>query len=32
MPSFLLFKGGDKKETLEGADEGALRSILDKHK
>lgn len=32
MPTFMLFKSGEKKETLEGANEAALRAILDKHK
>lgn len=32
MPTFQLYKNGEKKETLEGADEAGLRAILDKHK
>jgi thiol-disulfide isomerase/thioredoxin len=32
MPTFQLYKGGAKVETLEGASEAGLRSMLDKHK
>ncbi len=32
MPTFQLYKGGAKVEQLEGASEGGLRAILDKHK
>jgi hypothetical protein len=32
MPTFQLYKGGAKVETLEGASEAGLRAILDKHK
>ena len=32
MPTFQLYKGGAKAETLEGASEAGLRAMLDKHK
>jgi thioredoxin 1 len=32
MPTFQLYKGGSKVGTLEGANEGALRALLDRHK
>lgn len=32
MPTFQLYKGGAKVETLEGASEAGLRAMLDKHK
>jgi thioredoxin 1 len=32
MPTFLFFKGGNKVDTLVGADTGKLKALVDKHK
>ncbi len=32
MPTFIFFKGGEKVETIRGANEGAIRAAVEKHK
>lgn len=32
MPTFMLFKNGEKVDEVVGANEGALRAAIEKHK
>eukprot|EP01079_Euglenida_sp_SAG-EU17-18_P000823 gene823-2550_t len=31
MPTFMVFKGGDKVDTMKGASADALASMIEKH-